>query len=217
VGTRLLLVEDNEMNQELALELLENAGIKVVLANNGQAALNVLAEDTAFDGILMDCQMPVMDGYTATREIRKNPIFREIPIIAMTANAMAGDKEKVVEAGMNDHIAKPLDVTQMFATISRWVKPSADHGEAVTESVQQSSGNGAPVELDMGKILPLLDQLAFQLADIDTEASDTVDELLALTQGTHLANGLRKVARAVADYEFDAAEEVLKSIVISQI
>jgi len=126
-GARVLLAEDNEMNQELAMELLSQAGMDVVVANNGQEALDILARDTRFDGVLMDCQMPVMDGYTATREIRNNPkfaAFKELPIIAMTANAMAGDKEKVIEAGMRDHIAKPLNVGEMFATIARWIKPA---------------------------------------------------------------------------------------------
>jgi CheY-like chemotaxis protein len=71
----------------------------------------------------MDCQMPVMDGYTATREIRKNPAWNALPIVAMTANAMAGDREKVLEAGMVDHIAKPLNVDAMFTTIAKWIKP----------------------------------------------------------------------------------------------
>ncbi len=123
-GARVLLVEDNEMNQELAMELLSQAGIEVVLANNGQEAVDILNKDAKFDGVLMDCQMPVMDGYTATREIRKNPAFEKLPIIAMTANAMAGDKEKVIEAGMWDHIAKPLNVGEMFATIAKWIKPA---------------------------------------------------------------------------------------------
>jgi len=122
-GARILLVEDNEMNQELAMELLQNAGVEVVLANHGQEALDILVKDPSFDGILMDCQMPVMDGYAATREIRKNPQFKELPIIAMTANAMAGDREKVLQAGMWDHIAKPLNVGEMFATIAKWIKP----------------------------------------------------------------------------------------------
>jgi PAS domain S-box-containing protein len=123
-GARVLLVEDNEMNQELAMELLGNAGMAVELANNGQEALDILSRDANFDGILMDCQMPVMDGYTATREIRKMPAFKDLPIIAMTANAMAGDREKVLEAGMWDHIAKPLNVGDMFATIAKWIKPN---------------------------------------------------------------------------------------------
>jgi CheY-like chemotaxis protein len=124
-GARVLLAEDNDMNQELAMELLGEAGIEVVLANNGQEALDILARDTRFDGLLMDCQMPVMDGYTATREIRKNPAFTDLPIIAMTANAMADDREKVIQAGMWDHIAKPLNVGQMFATLAKWIKPAA--------------------------------------------------------------------------------------------
>src|SRR4029079_14498626 len=124
-GARLLLVEDNDLNQELATELLRNAGIGVVVANHGQEALDILAQDSRFDGILMDCQMPVMDGYTATREIRRNKAYENLPIVAMTANAMAGDREKVLGAGMVDHIAKPLNVDAMFTTIAKWIKPGA--------------------------------------------------------------------------------------------
>ena len=123
-GARILLVEDNEVNQELALELLAQAGIEVVVASNGVEALAALAGVSVFDGVLMDCQMPVMDGFTATRRIRENPRFQALPILAMTANAMAGDREKVLAAGMNDHIAKPINVAEMFNTIARWVKPA---------------------------------------------------------------------------------------------
>ena len=132
-GAKLLLVEDNEMNQELALELLGKARVELVVANDGEAALRLLAQGLVVDGILMDCQMPVMDGYTATREIRKNPKYATLPIIAMTANAMVEDRQKALESGMNDHIAKPLEVNQMFATIARWVAPSRAPG-AVTEA-----------------------------------------------------------------------------------
>ncbi len=123
-GARVLLVEDNDMNQELAMELLVGAGMQVVLANHGQQALDILAKDSHFDGVLMDCQMPVMDGYAATQVIRKDPAFHALPIIAMTANAMAGDKEKVLEAGMQDHIAKPLNMEEMFATMAKWITPA---------------------------------------------------------------------------------------------
>ncbi|MBF0516693.1 MAG: response regulator [Nitrospirae bacterium] len=122
-GARILLVEDNEMNPEIAIELLNQAGIEVVLAINGQEAIDTLAHDSMFDGVLMDCQMPVMDGYSATRQLRKNPAFQNLPIIAMTANAMAGDREKVLTCGMWDHIAKPLDVAEMFGTIAKWITP----------------------------------------------------------------------------------------------
>ena len=123
-GARVLLVEDNELNQELARDLLRRANVDVVVAHDGQEALDVLEEDARFDGILMDCQMPVMDGYEATRRIRGMPGFATLPIVAMTANAMAGDREKVIEAGMVDHVAKPFNVANMFATLAKWIHPA---------------------------------------------------------------------------------------------
>ncbi len=123
-GARVLMVEDNELNQELAMELLTDAGMTVVLARHGQEALQILAQDPHFDGVLMDCQMPVMDGYAATREIRKDPALKDLPVIAMTANAMADDRQKVLDAGMVDHIAKPLSVDIMFTTMAKWIHPS---------------------------------------------------------------------------------------------
>ena len=122
-GAYILLVEDNEINQELALELLTGAGMRVDVANHGEEALSLL-ESNVYDGVLLDIQMPVMDGYTAAREIRKQPHLQDLPVIAMTANAMVGDREKALNAGMNDHIAKPLNVSEMFATISKWITPS---------------------------------------------------------------------------------------------
>ncbi|MEI6214209.1 MAG: response regulator [Desulfuromonadales bacterium] len=138
-GSRLLLVEDNDINQELALELLSQAGIAIVIANNGREALDILLKDDAFDGVLMDCQMPVMDGYTATREIRKNPAWKKLPIIAMTANTMAGDREKVIEAGMLDHIAKPLSIYEMFSTLAKWIVPTTG-----ASKIKQSDGLESP-------------------------------------------------------------------------
>ena len=119
---RLLLAEDNPINQELAVALLTEAGAHVTVAADGQAALQRLAEQP-FDLVLMDCQMPVMDGYAAARAIREQPCWRQLPIIAMTANAMQGDRARVLAAGMNDHIAKPLDIDTMYATIARWLTP----------------------------------------------------------------------------------------------
>lgn len=123
VGSRVLLVEDNELNRELALELLLRAGIDVDVAVHGQEALERLAVDPHYDGVLMDCQMPVMDGYAAARSIRERLGMAKLPIIAMTADAMAGDRERALAAGMNDHIAKPLDIDAMFATMARWIQP----------------------------------------------------------------------------------------------
>lgn len=121
-GAHLLLVEDNIMNQELALEILQEAGLKVDIAKNGAEAVEKVFQ-TDYDGVLMDCQMPIMDGFEATRQIRLNPRFSKLPILAMTANAMAGDKEKCLNAGMNDHIQKPIDVAGLFLTMAQWIKP----------------------------------------------------------------------------------------------
>lgn len=122
-GAKVLLVEDNELNQELALELLLRNGIVATLAENGEQALEAVEKDE-FDGVLMDCQMPIMDGYEATRRIRLSPEFEGLPIIAMTANAMSGDRDKVLDAGMNDHISKPINVKNMFQTMAKWITPS---------------------------------------------------------------------------------------------
>ena len=119
----ILLVEDNPVNREVALEILQDAGLKVDIAHDGAEAVAKVPFGN-YDGVLMDCQMPVLDGYEATRQIRLMPGFATLPILAMTANAMAGDREKVMAAGMNDHIAKPIDVTQLFLTLDRWVRPA---------------------------------------------------------------------------------------------
>ncbi|WP_081959525.1 ATP-binding protein [Aeromonas finlandensis] len=142
VGARLLLVDDNDMNREVAQALLGKEQITLVCACHGEEALAILAQDKAFDGILMDCQMPVMDGYTATRLIRENPALAGIPIIAMTASSMAGDKEKALAAGMDDHIVKPLNMQLMLATLSHWIKPA---GQMATMTRPQLAEEVSPL------------------------------------------------------------------------
>ena len=119
-GMRVLVVEDNLNNQQVAQELLSDEGAHVVLAANGQLGIDaVLAADPPFDAVLMDLQMPVMDGYTATARIRRNMGLASLPIIAMTANAMASDREACLAAGMNDHVGKPFDLSNLVATLLR--------------------------------------------------------------------------------------------------
>jgi len=125
LGTHILLVEDNEFNQELAVELLTMNGLIVDVAENGLVAINFI-ENNHYDAVLMDCQMPVMDGYTATRKIRAMEKFKNLPILAMTANAMVGDRENALAAGMNDHIAKPINPNKMFNVLAKWVVKSID-------------------------------------------------------------------------------------------
>ncbi|MDQ7000991.1 MAG: ATP-binding protein [Mariprofundus sp.] len=122
-GVRLLLVEDNEINQQVAEGLLARAGISFQTVHNGKQAIEAVRAD-AFDGVLMDMQMPVMDGLEATRLIRADENFRDLPIIAMTANAMPGDRERCLQAGMNDHIAKPIDPDKLYSTLVRWIRKS---------------------------------------------------------------------------------------------
>jgi CheY-like chemotaxis protein len=165
-GARVLLVEDNEINQQVAMEILHGAGITVTIANNGQEGVDA-AKQNQYDAILMDIQMPVMDGYTATKTIRKweggmrNKIGKDsdlkskirdpkskitgVPIIAMTAHAMAGDEDKSLKAGMNGHVAKPIDPDQLFATLQKWIKPSEKRVQVQQSevSVEQSESDEA--------------------------------------------------------------------------
>jgi len=116
--------------------LLSQAGIQVTIANDGREGVEMLAaRPDAFDGVLMDIQMPVMDGYAATGEIRKDARFEALPVIAMTANAMAGDRDKALAAGMNDHVAKPIDVAELFAVLCRRLQVPEARRAAEPEAV----------------------------------------------------------------------------------
>jgi two-component system, sensor histidine kinase and response regulator len=134
-GARVLLAEDNEINQQVAKEILEQAGLVVSIAENGKEALEMVKADN-FEVVLMDIQMPVMGGFEATEEIRKDGRFRELPIIAMTAHAMAGDRQKSLESGMNDHVTKPIDPDQLISALVRWITPGErETGEGVCEAL----------------------------------------------------------------------------------
>ncbi|MCB9192633.1 MAG: response regulator [Flavobacteriales bacterium] len=123
-GFHVLLAEDNEINTELAIELLKDVGVEVTHAPNGSVAIELLRE-RAFDAVLMDIQMPVMDGLTATREIRSERIHDGKPIIAMTAHAMAGERAKSLDAGMNEHISKPIDPKKLYQTLVDFLAPES--------------------------------------------------------------------------------------------
>jgi two-component system, sensor histidine kinase and response regulator len=117
-GRRILLAEDNPLNQNVATMILESAGCEVIVANDGAQALNILINDKKFDSILMDMQMPVMDGLTAAREIRALPELGNIPIMALTANASDEDRKRCLDAGMNDYSSKPFKPQQLFQVIN---------------------------------------------------------------------------------------------------
>src|SRR6185369_5650514 len=133
-GARILLVEDNEINQQVARELLEDAGLVVEVADNGQVALE-LAQEAGFDLVFMDMQMPVMDGVTATREMRKLERLANLPIVAMTANAMEQDRRRCMDAGMNDFLIKPIDPYDMQSILLRWIRPRRAAAATVTAAI----------------------------------------------------------------------------------
>ncbi len=150
-GVRILLVEDNEVNQQVATELLESEGAIVQLANHGGEALRILTEGEQpppFDIVFMDLQMPGMDGFTATKLLRANPGLRSLPIIAMTAHALVEERQRCLEAGMNDHVSKPIDPDALFATLMRWVKP---------REVPITRSEGRPAKLADEVFLPEID------------------------------------------------------------
>ena len=174
-GAQVLLAEDNEINQQVAQEILGGAGLRVTTVEDGKQALEAVQADNNFQAVLMDIQMPVMDGYTASREIRKweeeekirnpqSPI--PIPIIAMTANAMAGDREKAIDAGMNDHVAKPIDVNQLFSCLAQWIQPGV---------------RGFEPKADVPSAPP------------ETPAAVTQDQLPETIEGINLKEGLMRV------------------------
>ena len=180
-GAHVLLVEDNEINQQVAREILEGAGLNVTLATNGQEAIDAIQKNE-YDAVLMDVQMPVMDGYTATRKIREweigirnaeggmgkraedrkegsalSPQSSELPIIAMTAHAMAGDADKSIAAGMSDHVTKPIDPDQLFATLQKWIKPVAERTVVKKSPVRDAPAQPdetVPVEENLPESLP---------------------------------------------------------------
>jgi PAS domain S-box-containing protein len=119
-GARILLVEDNELNQEVAQAILADEGFHVAIAGDGKQAIAML-EQAGYDLVLMDMQMPIMDGISATEILRRNPRFAALPIIAMTANVMEADRKRCLDAGMNDHVAKPIEPEELWAALLRWI------------------------------------------------------------------------------------------------
>jgi polar amino acid transport system substrate-binding protein len=122
-GARLLLIEDNEINQQVAVETLEQEGFHVDVADDGRAGIDRLNKENNYDLVLMDLQMPVMDGYEATIEIRKDDKYKNLAIIAMTADAMTGVREQVLKAGMNDYVTKPINPKELWEALTKWIKP----------------------------------------------------------------------------------------------
>ncbi len=154
-GAAILIVEDNELNQDVAKGILEEGKFTIDVANNGVESIEKVFNNH-YDIVLMDMQMPVMDGVTATIEIRKDTRLNELPIVAMTANAMQQDKEKCIAAGMNDYVAKPIDPEELFKTLLKWIKPTHQHADTQMEQIDN-------VVITEEKNLPVIDGLDIEL------------------------------------------------------
>ncbi len=224
-GARILLVEDNELNQDVATELLRDAGVVVDLAEDGALAL-AKVQKTAFDAVLMDMQMPVMDGLTATRRIRALPGFAGLPILAMTANAMPGDVATCIEAGMNDHIAKPIDPEELFRKLSKWVKPR----EATGASRPRTPADIGQTRLDLGVeglntdlglrrvrgkqpvYLSLLRKFVARQGDWPIQMAEALDAADLVT-AERMAHSLKSVAGNIGADALEAAAAQLESAI----
>ncbi|TIH12069.1 response regulator [Marinifilum sp. JC120] len=220
-GACILLAEDNEINQQIAMELLEKAGMVVDVANNGQEAVAAVAEKQ-YDLVLMDIQMPVMDGLIATGEIRELnlPGITELPIVAMTAHAMAGDREKSIDAGMNDHITKPIAPDLLLQTLLKHIKPgkrelpeedspqaAAKDAEPTGEDLPMEGMLGINVRAGLSKVSGNRKLYKKLLGQFQSKYLDTPQEIRAQNQdgqneeATRTAHTVKGVA---ANLGFDA-------------
>ena len=230
VGLRVLLAEDNEVNQQVATELLQSEGAKVTVANNGAEAVKLLtggAQPPPFDIVLMDLQMPEMDGFTATKLLRELPHLQKLPIIAMTAHVMADEVQRCLDIGMNDHVGKPIDPEALFATLSRWTQSrqnevsgatvrnrSADNDESILPNI-----DGVDAEVALKRIAgnkQLYRDLLTKFASKQGAAGENI--LQALESGDRqgaerLAHSLKGVAGNLAMNEiFKAAGKLENAI-----
>jgi diguanylate cyclase (GGDEF)-like protein/PAS domain S-box-containing protein len=178
-----LLVEDNLINQEFMPEIMANEGIRVDLASNGKEAIEMLGQNE-YSAVLMDCQMPVMDGFQATRLIRTDPRFARLPIIAMTGNVMSEDRERCLASGMNDHIGKPIEWELFFQTLERWIQPQTTVNlVAEFDAIDVSPLPGLITKINGPKSISTkvspLEQLLVELSVLLANANFITDELLS--------------------------------------
>jgi two-component system, sensor histidine kinase and response regulator len=219
-GARILLTEDNEINQQIAIELLEGVGATVQVANNGRQAVETLAngpQPPPFDVVLMDLQMPEMDGYQATTKIRADARFSRLPIIAMTAHATMEERQRCLDAGMNDHVSKPIDPALLFETVGRFYKPltlSANEVGRVTpcaptSNPPKSGAHGVP-RPTLGFLGSEAEVRAPQPEDLPSiEGLDTKDGLARVAGNRKL---YLKLLRQFAEQQGPSAEQITTAL-----
>jgi signal transduction histidine kinase/CheY-like chemotaxis protein len=230
LGARALLVEDNEINQQIAVELLEGAGAEVRVANNGREAIELLfnGPQPPFDVVLMDVQMPEMDGYQATAKLRSDARFVSLPIIAMTAHATIEERQRCLAAGMNDHISKPIDPGMLFDIVGRFCRAKEDRKSTVSPT-QSSNKSASPAPLprnpdldqhdglirvggNQNLYLKLLRQFEEQQADVPEQIGSALSAKdLALAE--RLAHTLKGVAGNIGAKSVQTAAGALEKLI----
>ncbi len=216
-GARVLLVEDNEINQQVAMEILAAAGVTVTLAANGQKAVDAV-QTNHFDAVLMDLQMPVMDGYTATRIIRQDARFKELPIIAMTAHAMAEDPEKSRHAGMNGHITKPIDTEKLYTVLAEWISAAIPEGEAVSKAettlqpVPDNSDAVVPASPDEKTLPVFLDGFDLPSGLRRLQGNQALYRKLLINFGDRYAQRANEIRQALDAGDYSSAHKLTHEI-----
>ena len=201
-GARILVTEDNEINQQIAVELLEGTGATVKVANNGREAVDLLSngpQPPPFDVVLMDLQMPEMDGYQATAKLRSDPRFAVLPIIAMTAHATLEERQRCFASGMNDHISKPIDPSALFETVARYYRPAPGRPTSVP-AMAKTSDSGVKLAG-----IPLVESRADSMEIPTVEGLNSAEGLLRVAGNRKL---YLKLLRQFCAQQSDAPEQI---------
>ena len=215
-GSKILLAEDNETNQQIIVGLLDNSGIQIDIANNGEEAVKMYEKDRGYELIFMDMQMPVLDGYGATRAIRR--IDSSIPIIALTANVMVEDVARTKQAGVNEHLAKPIEVESFYKTLLHYVSKKSEKKHQVArkkETIMFPSFKHLDIEYalkllggDKKLVLMMLSGvLEYQSLDISKEDAPTRQRLAHTIKGLSASAGALSLSKLAAKLEEDPTEE----------
>jgi CheY-like chemotaxis protein len=224
-GARILLVDDSDLNLQVAGELLRQAKLTVDMAHDGKEAVDKV-NSTPYDCVLMDVQMPVMDGYTATEQIRSKSNFRDLPILAMTANAMPQDRARGIEAGMNAYVPKPIDPGDLYRTLLQWIEPGERAYDENSFAAPQTLEN-TPADLPdtlpginisegmtrLGGNATLYSSLLRDLCEDYLDVAQRIETMLAGgdTDGAcQLAHKLRGIANNLGAHEIGAAAEAIE-------
>lgn len=222
-GAKILLAEDDEINQQVAIELLESIGLNVVVANNGIEVLEHL-NSSEFDIILMDLHMPEMDGYTTTKKIRKIKELDSLPVLAMTADAVTGVKDRCIEAGMQGFLTKPININELFGALTKWIKPgerqiaTSTAGEAIEKECDVSEIEGIDVVKGLHTVndnkklyLNLLEKMVANYSGFEKQIKAALDEN-DYELSVRLAHTLKGVAANLGAYGIQGYSKQLEEI-----